>query len=95
MFEMFLIAALANYALAYSITHLEGPAGIFFKVREATQQQRNWFERGVWCLMCVSTWTGIVIAVLVFGIAPLTIFYWLAMVGVSIFFTVMTNGRSR
>lgn len=61
-----IIAALATYRLAKALSEDEGPLGIFRSWRGSLDpDQQTWLGRGVNCLMCVSFWVALPIAVLI------------------------------
>lgn len=60
----FIIAGLGVFGLAYAMARLEGPFGLFAAVRERAAAQRNWFERGVYCPICLSFWVSWVVALI-------------------------------
>lgn len=54
----FILAALAVYAMAYSIARLDGPFDLFSRLRYLARRQDTWYKRGIHCLMCISFWLG-------------------------------------
>lgn len=89
--DAFVIGALATYGVAYTITSLEGPFGVFAWIRGRAQLQRNWLERGVWCVICVSFWVGIPIALGLFGLTGWAVVNWLGFLGAAVIITVALN----
>ena len=55
----FILAALAVYALAYSIARLDGPFDLFARLRHLARRQDTWYKRGIHCPICVSFWLGL------------------------------------
>lgn len=84
---------LSVFGLAASIAlfQLEGPFGLFWKLREWARAQDNWIKRGIWCSICLSFWIGIPIA----AIAALDwrefVVYWLGSFGFTAVMTVVIN----
>ena len=70
-----LIGALATWRVSRMITNPqeEGPFSLFARLRNATAQQRNWVERGLWCILCVSVWAGLFFSLLVDWNAPINV----------------------
>lgn len=68
-----ILGALATWRASRMISNPreEGPFSAFSLLRQATSQQRNWVERGVWCQMCTSVWAGMLMGWLVDPHAPL------------------------
>lgn len=75
---LFVLATLAAYRISYAIVREEGPLGVFLFVREHIDpNQRTWRGRGLACILCVSFWVTLIIALLV-GASWVE---WLAMAG--------------
>lgn len=91
MLDLMIIGALATYGISYAITSLEGPFSLFARIRGATANQRNWFERGLHCVICVSFWMGLPIALWINGLTPWAIVNWLGYLGLSCIITVVLN----
>ena len=87
MWFIFLIAALATYRLSRLLADEEGPWSVFSKLRDLTPEQSSW-RRGVECIMCVSVWVAVPIALLlgiVGACAPWeTPLVWLALSSVTV-----------
>lgn len=56
----FIYAALAVYAMAYSVSnpYIDGPFDLFAKMRHLARKQDTWYKRGLYCPICVSFWLG-------------------------------------
>ncbi len=91
MLELLLIGALATYGISYAITSLEGPFSVFARLRGATTQQRNWIERGLHCVICVSFWLGAPVALTIHGPTAWAVVNWLGYLGLSCIITVVLN----
>ena len=91
MIDLLIIGALATYGLSYAITSLEGPFSLFARLRGATGQQRNWIERGLHCVICVSFWIGLPVALALHGVTEWAVVNWLAYLGLSCITTVVLN----
>lgn len=78
----FLLASLAVYRLSRMITDEEGPFTVFTKLR-GLAPTTSWVGRGMECIMCMSFWVALPIALYVDGTwtVPLT---WLALSGVTV-----------
>jgi hypothetical protein len=79
---LFILAALATYRLSRMIADEEGPFAIFTKLRGA-YPPTDWVGRGLECIMCVSFWVALPIALYIdwTWTAPLT---WLALSSVTV-----------
>lgn len=89
--DLFFLGALATYGTAYMITALDGPFDVFARLRHKAGRQQTWIERGIHCVICVSFWVGIVVAVVLYGftaMAGLSVFGYL---GFSAIVTVVLN----
>lgn len=77
-----LIAALAVYRLSRMIADEEGPFSIFQQLR-GRFPPTDWIGRGLECIMCVSFWVALPVALYIDGTwtAPLT---WLALSTVTV-----------
>jgi hypothetical protein len=62
---IYVLAALATYYLALSITREDGPGGIFLALRNRYTDDTSWVARGLRCIVCVSCWTALLVTVLV------------------------------
>jgi hypothetical protein len=91
MLDLLIIGALATYGISYAITSLEGPFSLFARVRGATANQRNWIERGLHCVICVSFWLGAPVALAIHGLTPWAVINWLGYLGLSCIITVVLN----
>jgi hypothetical protein len=91
MLDLLIIGALATYGMSYAITSLEGPFGVFARIRGATDQQRNWIERGLHCVICVSFWIGLPVALIINGFTAWALVNWLGYLGLSCITTVVLN----
>ena len=87
----FLVSALAVYGLSYAMTTLEGPFSIFARIRGKTAMQRNWIERGLHCVICVSCWVGLAMAILARGMSREALVQWQGYLGFSVIATVVLN----
>jgi hypothetical protein len=91
----FIIGILATYGIAYTITALEGPFGVFAMLQGYAQRRpmdkRNWIEKGLLCVLCVSFWVGIPIAILLCGLTVWAAMNWLGYLGASVIITVALN----
>lgn len=75
---LFLLATLAAYRVSYAIAREEGPIGMFAFVRgRIDPNQKTWLGRGLNCVLCVSFWVTLIIALLLGA----TWLEWLAMAG--------------
>ena len=61
-----ILAALAVYRISRMITDEEGPFAIFVKVRGLAKPD-TWIGRGLECIMCVSFWIALPIALYIGG----------------------------
>lgn len=79
---LFILAALAVYRLSRMISDEEGPFAVFTWLR-GLATPGTWVAHGVECIMCVSVWVALPIALYVdwSWTAPLT---WLALSGVTV-----------
>lgn len=60
------ILGFATYYVALSVSneHLEGPWGVFQKIRQSKLfSQDDWKGRGIRCIVCVSMYAGVLVAV--------------------------------
>lgn len=83
----FLLAALATYYLALSVTKQDGPWELFGKLRNLWTDN-DWKGRGVRCHVCVSLYTALLVTIglVALGLAdpwqsPLV---WLGLAGASV-----------
>lgn len=75
---LFVLATLATYRISRMLVMEEGPFGIFSTIRGAIDpSQKSWVGRGIACIVCVSFWVSLVIALLI-GASAIE---WLAMAG--------------
>ena len=82
------IGAIAAYRVSYMITREEGPLGVFALVRERIDpHQKTWIGRGLNCILCVSFWVTLTVA-LVIGASWLE---WLAMAGLIVMWREAVN----
>lgn len=88
---IFILAALATFRISRMITDEEGPWAIFLKLRQRYPGV-NWFGRGLECIMCVSFWVALPIALYIDWSAttPLT---WLALSAVTVLLREWKNKR--
>ena len=91
MFDLFLLAALATYGAAYMVAALDGPFDVFAKLRFRANTQSNWVARGLHCVICVSFWIGIVVALAVHGFTALAALHVFGYLGFSAIVTVILN----
>jgi hypothetical protein len=77
-----LLASLAVYRLSRMITDEEGPFSVFTMLR-GWFPPVNWIGRGLECIMCVSVWVALPVALFIdwTWTAPLT---WLALSSVTV-----------
>lgn len=72
----FLLAVLAAYRISRIIVLEDGPLDVFARVRgRIDPAQKTWVGRGLACVICVSFWVSLIIA-LIIGASWLE---WLAM----------------
>lgn len=76
----FAVASLAVYRISRMITDEEGPFAIFSKLRGLAKPD-TWIGRGLECIMCVSVWVALPIALWLGGDWLLT---WPALSAVTI-----------
>lgn len=78
----FILASLAVYRLSRMLTDEEGPLSVFTKMRGLAKPD-TWIGRGLECIMCMSGWVALPIALYVdwTWTAPLT---WLALSAVTV-----------
>ena len=62
----FVLAALTVYRISRMITDEEGPFAVFSRVRGLAQPD-TWIGRGLECIMCVSVWVALPIALYIGG----------------------------
>lgn len=62
----FALAALAVYRISRMITDEEGPFMVFSRIR-GIAQPTTWVGRGLECIMCVSVWIALPIALYIGG----------------------------
>lgn len=75
---LFILATLAAYRVSYAITREEGPIGVFAFMRgHIDPNQRTWLGRGLNCVLCISFWVTLIIALLLSA----SVLEWLAMAG--------------
>lgn len=87
----FIYAALAVYALAYSISRLDGPFDAFARLRNAVGQ-RTWVGRGLYCPMCVAYWLSwAAAATLDYAGAADYVILSLALMGVTVVLTLLLD----
>ncbi len=79
------LAAFATYYLALSITREDGPFGVFLTMRNAYTHD-DWFGRGLRCIVCMSCWTGLLIAgyMVWAGLTTEILVTWLGLAGASV-----------
>jgi hypothetical protein len=84
---IYLLAALATYYLALSITREDGPFAMFLALRNRFATD-TWIARGLRCLVCMSCWTGLLLALqllwmgqILWSDVPLV---WLGLAGASV-----------
>ncbi len=87
----FALAALATFRISRMIADEEGPWAIFLSLRKAFPGV-NWIGRGLECIMCLSVWVALPIAVYIDGTwtTPLT---WLALSAVTVLLREWKNKR--
>lgn len=59
---IYALASLATYYLALSITSQDGPFAVFLALRNRVTSD-TWLARGLRCIVCMSCWTGLLMAV--------------------------------
>lgn len=75
---LFLIAALAVYCVSYSIARLDGPFSVFAILRgHIDPHQKTWIGRGLNCVLCVSVWVALAVALLL----QASVIEWLGLAG--------------
>lgn len=79
----FILASLAVYRLSRMITDEEGPFSIFTKLR-ALFLPTDWFGRGLECIMCLSVWVALPIALWIDWSSDFWPLTWLALSGVTV-----------
>lgn len=89
---VFLIAALATYRLSRLLADEEGPWSMFSKLRDLTPEQSSW-RRGVECIMCVSVWVALPIAVWIAPDWQHIPLLWLALSAVTVVIRKWENKR--
>lgn len=90
----FALCVLAVYRVAMVITMEEGPLGLFAWLQERTRLQRNWFERGMNCPICVSFWLSALAALTLGQLGIQYIVNWLAIAGaVQVLIKYLNNKR--
>lgn len=84
----FLLATFAAYRVTWLLVRDEGPFGMFALVRgRIDPNQRTWIGRGLNCLVCVSFWVTLIVALLLQASA----LEWLAMAGVIVVWREVMN----
>lgn len=82
----FLVASLATYYLALSITREDGPFAVFLWLRNQFTGG-NWVGRGLRCIVCMSCWTGLLFAILLGALGEIDVWalpvVWLGLAGAS------------
>lgn len=78
----FVLAALTTYRLSRMLTNEEGPFSVFTWLRGRAQPQ-TWVARGVECIMCMSVWVALPVALYIdrSWTMPLT---WLALSAITV-----------
>lgn len=84
-----LIAALFVYRLSRMLAEEEGPFGIFTWLRGLAPAQ-TWLQRGMECVMCLSVWVALPVAICLGGDWWLT---WLALSAVAVIIKKWENKR--
>lgn len=75
---LFVLATLAAYRISRMISFEDGPFDIFSRIRgRIDPSQKTWVGRGLACIVCVSFWVTLIVALLI-GASALE---WLAMAG--------------
>jgi len=77
-----ILAALAVYRISRMVADEEGPFSVFTKLRALAPAQ-TWVARGLECIMCVSFWVAIPVA-LVVDWSPTWWLTWLALSAVTV-----------
>lgn len=59
--QTLLLAAFGVYYVSYSISDdkIDGPWGIFTRLRGVWTDPKDWKARGIRCVVCVSCWTAL------------------------------------
>lgn len=82
-----IFAAFGTYRLAHDIANYEGPFGLYEWVKNRFLRD-NWLGRGIRCSICLSFWTALVFAVIVYllGYIDLVelVFVWPGLAGISL-----------
>ena len=78
----FALASFAVYRLSRMITDEEGPFMVFTKLRGLAKPD-TWVGRGLECIMCVSVWVALPIALWI-DPSPNWWLTWLALSGVTV-----------
>lgn len=81
---MIILGAFATYYVALSISQEDGPFNIFAMIRGWLTQ--GWIARGIRCLVCVSCYTGFLVAFVIVQPFEWRFFLvaWLGMAGASV-----------
>lgn len=80
---MYILALLATYFWARTITTLDGPGGIFSAVRERIDpEQTTWIGRGLNCPICAGFYIAGIVALFTFPLSfPAFVLDWFALAG--------------
>ncbi len=87
---IFIIASLATFYAASSISDekIDGPWGAFRALRSLWTDPKDWKARGIRCIVCVSFWVALPIAVALIVVggwdAWLFPLWWLGLAGASV-----------
>lgn len=60
----FVLAVLATWRIAYMLAREDGPFDIFATIR-AKVGQESWYGRGLHCVLCMSFWIALPMALIV------------------------------
>lgn len=85
---VFVLATVAAYRVAYLVVRDEGPFSLFARIRgRIDANQRTWIGRGLNCLICVSFWMTLIVALLL----QASLLEWLAMAGAIVMWREVMN----
>lgn len=84
---IYVLAALATYYGALSITSQDGPFNVFQWLRNQFTQD-DWIGRGVRCIVCMSCWVGLAVVAWLVGWGQAALIdlpiVWLGLAGASV-----------
>jgi hypothetical protein len=76
------VAAFIAHRLAVLIALEEGPFSLATTLRNQFLNQ-DWIGRGIRCVLCVSFWSSLLAALLVFGFTTSILAHWFSVAGLS------------